>query len=75
MHPIQWTIADPVGADQPAKHQKKMLCVTTSRPVPVVYIPQMAPHASFLSRQSDVIASFSFGVCSVQTCFQHFQKF
>ena len=29
----------------------------------------MAPRTSFLSRQSDVIASFSFGVWSVRTCF------
>ena len=27
IHPIQWTIAYPVGADRPAKHQKKdVLC-------------------------------------------------
>ena len=35
--------------------------------------PQMAPRTSFLSRQPDVIASFSFGACTVQTCFQHLQ--
>ena len=29
IHPIQWTIANPVGADQPAKRQKKTSCVTT----------------------------------------------
>ena len=23
IHPIQWTIANPVGADRPAKRQKK----------------------------------------------------
>ena len=33
----------------------------------------MAPRTSFLSRQPDVIASFSFGACTVQTCFQHLQ--
>ena len=32
--------------------------------------PQMAPRTSFLSRQPDIIASFSFGVCTVQMCFQ-----
>ena len=32
--------------------------------------PQMAPRTPFLSRQPDVIASFSFGACTVQTCFQ-----
>ena len=31
---------------------------------------QMAPRTSFLSRQPDVIASFSFGACTVQMCFQ-----
>ena len=31
--------------------------------------PQMAPRTSFLSRQPDVIASFLFGACTVQTCF------
>ena len=36
----------------------------------VLCIPQMAPRTSFLSRQPDVIASFSFGACTVQTCFQ-----
>ena len=36
----------------------------------VLCIPQMVPHTSFLSRQPDVIASFSFGACTVQTCFQ-----
>ena len=30
----------------------------------------MAPRTSFLSRQPDVIASFLFGACTVQTCFQ-----
>ena len=34
IHPIQWTIAYPVGADRPAKHQKKTSCVSTGRPVP-----------------------------------------
>ena len=33
IHPIQWTIAYPVGADRPAKRQKKTSCVSTSRPV------------------------------------------
>ena len=75
IHPIQWTIANPVGADRPAKRQKKTSCVSTSRPVPVLCTPQMAPHISFLSRQPDVIASFSFGACTVQTCFLHLQTF
>ena len=30
----------------------------------------MAPRTSFLSRQPDVIASFSFGACTVQTFLQ-----
>ena len=33
IHPIQWTIAYPVGADRPAKRQKKTSCVSTSRSV------------------------------------------
>ena len=41
----------------------------------VLCTPQMAPRTSFLSRQPDVIASFSFGACTVQTCFQHLQSF
>ena len=28
MHPIQWTIANPVGTDRPTKHQKKTSCVS-----------------------------------------------
>ena len=34
IHPIQWTIAYPVGADRPAKRQKKTSCVSTGKPVP-----------------------------------------
>ena len=30
----------------------------------------MAPRTSILSRQPDVIASFSFGACTVRMCFQ-----
>ena len=41
----------------------------------VLCTPQMAPSTSFLSRQPDVIASFLFGACTVQTCFQHLQIF
>ena len=33
IHPIQWTIANPVGADRPAKRQKKTSCVATGWPV------------------------------------------
>ena len=36
----------------------------------VLCTPQMAPRTSFLSRQPDVIASFSFGACTVRTCSQ-----
>ena len=75
IHPIQWRIANPVGADRPAKRQKKTSCVSTGRPVPVLCTRKVAHRTSFLSRQSDVIASFSFGACTVQTCFQHLQSF
>ena len=33
IHPIQWTIAYPVGTDRPAKRQKKTSCVSTGRSV------------------------------------------
>ena len=69
IHPIQWTIANPVGADRPAKRQKKTSCVSTGWLVPVLCIHQMAHGICFLSRQHDVISSFSFGACTVQTCF------
>ena len=36
---------------------------------PVLCTPQMAPRTSFLSGQRDVISSFSFGACTVQTYF------
>ena len=70
IHPIQWTIANPVGADQPAKRQKKTSCVSTGWPVPVLCIRQVAHGIYFLSGQHDVISSFLFGECTVQTCFQ-----
>ena len=69
IHPIQWTIANPVGADRPAKHQKKTSCVSTGWPVPVLCTRQAAHGTSFLSRQRDVIASFSMGTCTVHTEF------
>ena len=69
IHPIQWTIAKPVGADRPAKRQKKTSCVSTGWPVPVLCIRQVVLGIYFLSRQYDVISSFSFGACTVQTCF------
>ena len=34
IYPIQWTNAIPVGADRPAKRQKKTSCVSTGRLVP-----------------------------------------
>ena len=65
INPIQWTIANLVGADRPAKRLKKLSCVSTSRAGLVLCIRQVAHRTSFLSRQSDVIASFSFGACIV----------
>ena len=67
IHPIQWTIAYPVGADRPAKRQKKTSCVSTGQVGPVLCTRQVACSTSFLSRQRDVIASFSFGACPVYT--------
>ena len=66
IHPIQLTIANPVGADQPAKRQKMSSCVSAG---PVLCTRQVAHRTSFLSRQRDVTASFSFGACTVQTDF------
>ena len=61
IHPIQWTIANPVGTDRPAKRQKKSsLCMHTGRPA-LVCTRQVAHRTCFLTRQRDVIASFSFG--------------
>ena len=59
IHPIQWTIAYLVGADRPAKRQKKTSCVSTGRLVPVLCTRKVVHRTSFLSRQHDVIASFS----------------
>ena len=78
IHPIQWTIANLVGADQPAKPQKKTSCVSTGQAGPVLCTRQMACRTSFLSRQSDVIASFSFGARSVQAiifCVRNFEEY
>ena len=69
IHPIQWTLAYPVSADRPAKHQKKTSCVSTGQAGPVLCTRQVACSTSFLSRQRDVIASFSFGACVVYTNF------
>ena len=56
---IPYPMAKPVGADRPAKRQKKTSCVSTDWPVPVLCIRQVAHGIYFLSRQHDVIASFS----------------
>ena len=69
IYPIQWTNAYPVGADRPAKRQKKTSCVSTGQAGPALCTRQVACRTSFLCRQRDVIASFSFGVCIVYTVF------
>ena len=69
IHPIQWTIVLPVGATSPAKRQERHPVYTTGRTGHGVYIHQVAHCTSFLSRQHDIIAFFSFGAWSVQTCF------
>ena len=48
---------------------KKPSFVSTGRTDPVVHIRQVAHHTFFLSRQHDVIPSFSYGVCTVQMDF------
>ena len=68
IHPIQWTIANPVSAD---RQKKSLICVhyeLVSWPVPLC-VRQVARSTSFLSRHRDVIASFSFGAHLVQTEF------
>ena len=74
IHPTQWTIANPVGADWPTK-QKKSSCVSTARTSHVLCIHYVAHHTSFLSRQHDDIPSFSFAVCTVQTDFEKLKVF
>ena len=66
IHPIQWAIANPRGTALPAKRKKNLSYVSTSWPVPLC-IRQVAHHTSFLSRQRDIIASFLFAACTVQS--------
>ena len=59
IHPIQWTIAFPVGADRPAKRQKKSFGMHAYWPAgPGVHSPGVASSTSFLASARDVIASF-----------------
>ena len=69
IHPIQWTITYPVGADRPAKRQKKTSCISNGQAGPVLCTRQVVYCTSFQSRQRDVISSFSFGPCIVYTKF------
>ena len=50
IHPTQWTIVNPVGADWPATCQKKPSCLFTGWAGPVLYICQVAHHTSCLDR-------------------------
>ena len=61
IHPIQWTIALPVGATGPAKRQKKTSCISYRQDrSQSVHSPGGASY--FIScLPIDVIASFSFG--------------
>ena len=61
IHPIQWTIALPVGATGPAKRQKKTSCIYYQHDrSQSVHSPGGASY--FIScLPLDVIASFSFG--------------
>ena len=55
----------------PNKRKSRLICVCyepTSKPVPLC-TRQVAHRTSFLSRQRDIIASFSFGACIVYTEF------
>ena len=66
IHPTQWTIANPVKADQPAKRQKNSSCVSIGWACHILCICQVAYRTSFLSRKSDIMASFLFGTCTMQ---------
>ena len=69
IHPMQWTIALPVGVTGPTKCQKKRSCIYY-RQDRSLSVHSLGGTSYFLSRQCDVIASFLFGAWSVQTCFQ-----
>ena len=59
IHPIQWTIAFPVGADRPAKRQKKSFGMHAYWPAgPGVHSLGVASCTCFLASACDVIASF-----------------
>ena len=42
IHPIQWTIANMISVDRPAKCQKKTSCVSTGQACPVLCTRQVA---------------------------------
>ena len=67
IHPIQWTIANS-GRCRPDRQtsEKDVLCFHRLAGPHTVH-RQVAHRTSFLSRQSDVIASFSFGACTACT--------
>ena len=50
--------------------EKDVLYIIPAGPVRRVHSPGGASYFLFLSRQRDVIASFSFGAWRVKTCFQ-----
>ena len=53
--------------------EKDVLYIILAGPVSSVH--SLGGASYFLSRQSDVSSSFSFGACSVQTCFEVISKF
>ena len=67
IHPIQWTIALSDRSRQTP--EKDVLYILPTGPVTECAFARWRIVLPFLSRQSDVIASFSFGAKSVQTCF------
>ena len=67
IHPIQWTIANPVGADRSAKCQEKTSSVSTGRSVTFCAFARWRIVLPSCLDKCDVIASFSFGACSLQT--------
>ena len=57
----------------PNARKRRPVFPLASRSV-VLCTPQMAPRTSFLSRQPDVIASFSFGACTVFSSSPEFEE-
>ena len=65
IHPTQWTIAIPVGADRPPKQQKNHTGFPPVGPASTVH--SLGGALYFLCRHLEIIVSFCFGTCTVPT--------